>query len=353
MAYKSIQEMTDTMKHYDSVIEEIPETFEVHSEYLIDGMTVSDFVAGYKIYHHIIKKLNSDMIASPASFRLIAADKKGIDKPVNMMHYPYLWLFIALALSGEAKNGVLNVNGAEFLEYTKGKVLGSHDTYPRNVETLMNKLPEYGFDVSGYVHSEPNDFTITYKASPYLFPAVKASTFTQYQSKSLVADYACFNVLMFKTAPKEKMPFTDTHAAKYLSPPQIEFITTAISELGKIGLKQMAERHHKHSEGWMKFKAYQIYYSPRGITTLFDIHDLDKNEKYLETLPEKYINLIRDNAKCRGCRKGECGRRYVGELFDKKAVWCNTTRFRFPSEVGDIPYVIDIITNIYGKKKSK
>jgi len=47
MPYKSTQEMIDAIKYYDSVIEEIPDVFEVCHEYLIDGMTTADFIVGY------------------------------------------------------------------------------------------------------------------------------------------------------------------------------------------------------------------------------------------------------------------------------------------------------------------
>ncbi|MCL2013818.1 MAG: hypothetical protein FWG69_02380 [Oscillospiraceae bacterium] len=349
MAYKSTQEMIDHLKHYNFIIEKIPETFEVHGEYLIDGMIAGDFILGYKEYRDLIKNLNERMIASPESFGLVA-DKKGIEKPVNTIHYPYLWLFIALARSGEVRKGLLYVNGAEFLAYAKGKTLGSHNAYPKNIESMINKLSEYGFDITGYKHREPVDFTIEYKSNPYLLPVIKASTLSQYQAKSLVSDYACFNALMFKTAPKEKMLFPDTHTAKLMPQHLIEFITTAISEFGKIGLNQMAERHHKHNEGWMKFKYYQIYYSPNNIFTLFDITNHEIHEKYLESLPEKYFNTIKDHINCKTCRKN-CKTLRVGELFGKKRAWCNSSRLRFPcDDINDISIVIDIITTLYGKK---
>ena len=350
MIYKTTQELVDAFKKYNSAIEEIPETFEVHNDYLIDGMTAENFITGYHSYHGLIKKLNIDMIASPESFGLVAPNKKGVIKPVSSVHYPYLWLFIALALSGEVKKGILYVNGATFLEYARGKALGSHDAYPRNIESLMTKLSEYDFDIVGYKHGEPTDFVVKYKANTYLLPSIKASTLSQYQAKSLVSDYACFNFLMYKIAPKEKMIFTDTHTAKLMPPNLIEFITTTISEFGKIGLNQVAERHHKHDEGWMKFKYYQIYYNTNNIFTLFDITNHEIHEKYFENLPEKYFNTIIDHKNCKTCRK-DCKGLRVGELFGKKRAWCNSSRLRFPcDDINDISIVIDIITTIYGKK---
>ena len=355
MAYKSTEEIVDALRYYNDIIEDIPESFEVHNEYLIDGMTTDDFITGYKTYHDLIKTLNTEMIATPDKFRLIAADKKGILKPTCAIHYPYLWLFIALSRSGEVKKGILHVNGEEFLSYTKGKVLGSHDAYPKNIESLIFKLNEYGFEVVGYKQGEPVDFTIEYKANSYLLPTIKASTLSQYQAKSLVSDYACFNALMFKTAPKDIMFFTDTHTAKLMPPHLLNFVTTAISELGKIGYNIIGERHHRHDGGWLKFKAYQFYYDTNRIHAILDIIDFPKNENYLGTLPEKYITFITDNMKCKGCKKGGCKWMRAGELFGKKRAWCNSSNYTrlagFPSDIADIPYVVDIIANIYARKK--
>ena len=160
---------------------------------------------------------------------------------------------------------------------------------------------------------------------------------------------------MFKTAPKEKMSFNDTHTAKLMPPHLLDFATNVIAELGKIGCNVITERHHKHDEGWLKFKAYQFYYDTNRIHAIIDIANLPKNEKYLGTLPEKYINVIKEKMKCRGCKKGDCNWMDIGELFGKKRAWCGSSNYTrisgFPSSVEDIPYVVDIIANIYGKKK--
>jgi len=214
MVYKSAQEMIDMIIEYNSEIEEIPDVFEVHHDYLIDGMTDENFIDGYKAYHNLIKRLNKDMINTPEAFGLLSVDKKGVAKPVNKFQFPFLWLFIALARSGDVKNGILHVNGSTFIEYIKGKKLGAIATYPRNIDSMVKKLSEYGFVISNYHHGEAADFTMSFAENPYLLPAIKASTLSRYQEKSIVCDYACFNARMFKTAPADRMDFSDTHTAK-------------------------------------------------------------------------------------------------------------------------------------------
>jgi len=175
MAYKNTQELIDDLIQYNAEIEYIPDVFDVHTDYLIDGMTDENFIAGYKAYHSLIKRLNTNMIATPGDFGLLSMDKKWIAKPVNKFQFPFLWFFIALARSGEVKNGMLYVNGATFIEYAKGKKLGAIATYPRNIDFMINKLPEYGFVISNYHHGEAVDFTISFAENPYLLPAIKAS----------------------------------------------------------------------------------------------------------------------------------------------------------------------------------
>ena len=356
MGYKSTQEMLDAINAYNTAIEDIPETFQVHCDYLIDSMTAKDFIAGYKTYCSTIKQLNADMVKHPESFGLVTTDKKGDIKPAIQIHYPYLWLFIALARSGEVKYGKLYVTGAEFLEYTCGKKLGSHGAYPKNVDTLIAKLSDYGFDVTGYKHGEPVDFTVSFKADPFLLPAIKATTLSRCQEKSLVSDYACFNALMFKTAPMEKMHFSDTHTAKIMQPQLVEAVSVIISEFASIGISPSAERHHHHDIGWMKFGTYyQIYYRADRLDGIINIHDICKHEKYIETLPEKYLNIIKESMfrGCTGCAKGECHARKAVELFGKKKVYCihSYSMFHFPTDLEDIPVIVDIIAHIHGKKR--
>ena len=358
MAYTSIQKMVDDLIEYNAEIEEIPDIFEIHGDYLIDGMTVNNFIAGYKAYRDLIKQLNTDMVACPDCFGLLTADKKGVVKPVNSFQFPFLWLFIALARSGEVKQGTLYVSGATFLAYTeKGKKLGDITSRPKNIGSMINKLPEYGFIVENYIHGEPSNFTIGRKENPYLLPAIKASTLSRYQEKSIVCDYACFNYMMFKTAPKEKMNFTDTHTAKKMKKEYVDRANAIINGFASIGLSPAAERHHNYGVGWMKFGVYfQFYYGVDGLRGILNIHDLYNHEKHLETLPEKYLNVIKNNLKCRGCgfKGSECKWRRTDELFGEKRIWCNSSNYLglvFPTNIDDVPYAVDIIANIHGKKK--
>jgi len=93
---------------------------------------------------------------------------------------------------------------------------------------------------------EPTDFKVEYKANPYLLSVIKASTLSKYQEKCLVCDYACFNALMFKTAPKERMSFSDTHTAKVMPLQSVDIVNTIINEFAKIGFSPVSECHHNY-----------------------------------------------------------------------------------------------------------
>jgi hypothetical protein len=379
MAYKTSKEMIDKITAYNAEIEEIPNVFEVHKDYLIDGMTDKDFITGYKAYRDLIKRLNTDMVAAPEAFGLLSLDKKGAAKPINKFQFPFLWLFIALARSGEVKNGVLCVNGAAFIEYAKGKKLGAIATYPKNIDAMINKLPEYGFVISNYNHDKPTDFTVSFTENPYLLPAIKASTLSKYQEKSIVCDYACFNARMFKTAPGERMAFSDTHTARKMPKEYVDRANAIINEFASIGISPAAERHHNYWDGWMKFGVYfQFYYGVKGLHGILNIHAVPAHETYLATLPEKYLNLIKSKLGCKGCRckndkckqrnaetrkcnacqlaVSECRGRQTCYLFGEERVLCHPSGYmmlNFPTELEDIPCIVDIFAAVHGKKRRK
>ena len=349
MAWKSLEELTAKIAEYDSAIEEIPESFEVADDYLIDGMTAADFAAGYKKYRNLMKQINTAIIAAPDSFGLTAPDKKGVIKVVEATFYPFLWAFTAMAVSGDVKDGVLYVNGAEFLVYATGKkAFGSHDAYPRNLSVVMDKLGDYGFAADGYIFGESADFTV--KGDANLIRVIKAATLSQYRSKSMLSDYAHFNCLMYKYPAKDKMEFADTHTAKISADYVVEYVTTAIAEFAKLKHGIGSERHHKHTEGWLRFKFFQIYYGTDNVYTILEMKDITAHKDYLETLPEKYFNMASDGAKCRGCRK-ECGARFVGEMFGKKSAWCKLAPLRGFNEIDDLHMAVEIIKNTHLKSK--
>jgi len=80
------------------------------------------------------------MIDSPEYFGLMTVDKKGVIKPTINAPFPYLWLFIVLARSGKIDGGILHVKAATFLEYAKGKKIGSHNIRPEKIDILLDRL---------------------------------------------------------------------------------------------------------------------------------------------------------------------------------------------------------------------
>ena len=351
MGWKSLDELVGRIDEYDGAIEDIPAEFDVHGDYLINGASSADIAAGYRDFRDLIKRINGDIIASPEDFGLVAPDKKGNPKVVEATFYPFLWVFTALAASGELAGDVLSVRGEEFVSYAGEKALGSHDAYPRNLEVVMAKLADYGFALEGYRFGAAEDFIV--RADSGLLTAICAAVMTPSRFKNMLSDYALFNCAIFKYGLKEKLAFEDTHIAKNSPDYVVEYVTAAIREFAAIGQGIGAQRHHSHYEGWMRFKYFQIYYGVNKLHTIFEAKNLHEHKEYVEALAEKYCNIFRDGGKCRGCRNGECDRRWVGEMFGVRAAWCTTSAYHGFNEAADLAVVVEIIGEIYPGKRGR
>jgi len=127
----------------------------------------------------------------------------------------------------------------------------------------------------------------------------------------------------------------------------------------------------------MKFGVYfQFYYGVDGLHGILNIHSVPTHEKYLATLPDKYLTLIKDTLGCRGCRctneackqinaktrkcracrpaVSQCHGYQTVHLFGEERILCHPSGYmmiNFPTGMEDIPYVIDIIATIHGKKR--
>ena len=173
------------------------------------------------------------------------------------------------------------------------------------------------------------------------------------------------------------MDFSDTHTAKKMKKEYLDRANAIIDGFATIGISPAAERHHKYWMGWMKFGVYfQFYYGVEGLHGILNIHSVPTHEVYLSTLPEKYLNLIKTKLGCKGCRckNEECKHKNAAArtckacqpavsgckgyqtvyIFGEESVICHPsgyTMVKFPTEMGDIPYIVDIIASIHGKKK--
>lgn len=352
MGYRDAEEMLADYLKFIDCFSEIPNEFNVHPDYLIDGMVSTEFIEGYKAYRELLITIQKDMCSKPEEYGLYKYDKKGVAKPVNLMNYPALWLFVALAQSGEIKDDVLYVDGKSFSDFLNGKAIGSHTAVPRNVQEIVAKLPDVGITVQGYGDGGSCDFTVSSEI-PRIMTAIKASTISQYCKKSLMSDYCSFNYRLYTIAADEKIPIEMTRT--FLSMPEKSktIMLALLDELGRNGWKTYKFRHHSINNGWLSFGQVELYYHADGtFSLLIAPWTAHEHHDYLEALPDRYRDIwIGATKTCRGCHKGECRSRFVGEFFGKKGVHCNGAKPHYPlTELEDIPAIIETSLVLSGKK---
>ena len=338
MGYRTIDAMKAEFRHFADNLEEIPETFPVHPDYLIDGMTEADFCAGYRAYRNLMLRFQNAMLESLDEYGLVVPDKKGAMKPLLQMNDPLLWLFMAWSKAGEVQNGVLYVDCMKYTEFLGGKKMGSHTAIPKNIPQILAHLDEFGIRVRG-----EGDFTVS-ADEPNLIRAAKASTLSPYCASSMHSDYYAFNWRIYRyPRSMKKIPLESTVTVQRMSEKQRTMMFGLIDALAEQGFKNYKFRHHHVECGWLHFGCMELYYGcDRPFVILIAPWNLHRHHDYVEGLPEPYRSIWDSTARCHGCRKGECRFRYTGELFGKNGVWCSGQKPAYPlRNAEDIRYAVE------------
>jgi len=348
-----LNEMLDNIKHFTDCYENIPNDFDVHADYLIDGMTKEEFIKGYIEYQKLMVALHDELYQNPNEYGLTVYDKKTDSyKPAYAMGHPILWLMVSLSQAGEIKNDILYVNGEVYKEYVGGKAIGSHDGTPKNVDKLITILSKCGIEVEEYCHNEAKDFTVAAPSNPRLMTAIKASTLPQYSKKSLMSDYRSFNYRLYSIGMKEKFPFELTHTYSLMNEKYQKFMSELLAEIAKAKIGSPVIYHHNTDGGLLNFKNLLLYYNLEGPRFGFQGNEnVYKNRDYFLSMPEPYRSLWETAMKCRGCRQGECRYRNIVESDGKKTVYCMVGGASYPRGYDyDVAHIIEILTILKGKK---
>jgi hypothetical protein len=350
MGYKNTADMLNDFKRFAGYFKEAKGEFPVHADYLIDGMTENEFNHGYDEYRKLMLNLQNDMCDKPGEYGLFTYDAKNNPKPAYHICYPYLWLFLALSFAGEVKNDVLHVSKEKFNEFVKGKAVGSHTGVPKNIGMLLNKLADFGITVDDYTNDEAEIFTISAK-TPRLMTVIKASTLSQYARKSMMSDYVTFSEKLYGIGMKEQIRIEETYTYRIMPAERQEFASLLVAELAKSGWKSYIERHHNPDGGRLTYPTLEYYYNANtdvwdrehGGTWIFiRLDNVFQHLDYVENIPGKYRTIWENAMKCRGCRKGECPRRYVGKLFGVSRAWCNSAKPTYHCRIEDIPHIVEV-----------
>ncbi|MCL1794533.1 MAG: hypothetical protein FWG34_11770 [Oscillospiraceae bacterium] len=352
MGYKNKEELVNGIIAFSEYFKHlVPESFSVHSDYLIDSLGESDFCGCYETYRQKMLALQLAMAEKPEDFGLIAENKKGEAKPVHNMANAYVWLFLALAQSGEIKNDVLFVDGKTFKGFCQGNKVGKNESTPKNTDKLLCRLCDFGFEINGDI---AGDFRLSSNV-PGLCPTIKASALTKYAGMSMTSDYPAFNYRMYKFGIGESLPFEETMSYSLMNEQKKEFSSKLISEMKKQGWEKYIFFPHSINGGRLTFPTVEYYYSINynshvliRITKGFDF------KSYMDSLTERYYNFWKACKTCRGCKK-ECGARRIDEeLFGKKTVICpGNVKVVYECETQDIEYIIDAALRTAGKKQAQ
>jgi len=65
-----------------------------------------------------------------------------------------------------------------------------------------------------------------------------------------------------------------------------------------------------------------------------------KIEKYIESLPDKYISAVGICRACQGAKTAECWRRFTMNTKDRNYFFCNSAWWGFPAALDAIPHII-------------
>lgn len=359
---KDTEKWFDGIKHFCDCFETIPDSFHVHTDYLIDGMTESEFVSAYKQYQAVFKMMQDEIYNNPEEYALLKCDSKNILKPACSMIHQILWLFVSLAQSGEIIDDVLYVNGKSYLEYINGKSIGSHDATPKSVDCLLPILSKFGFVLENYHHNTEINFTVSAPLYPRLMTVIKASTLTQQCKKSLMSDYCSFNSRIYSIPAKSSLPMEISHSYFLMSEENKAFISGLLKYLFDLKWRVNGTRHHRHDHGWISLQKnhhweerdgininmgqrIEIYYSLEHIHLLINGGDSALSHiDSLSLLPHPYGEIWSTGLKCRGCLKGECKARRSIEADGKQSVYCAQAKVGCPinSKI-DLPIIKEIV----------
>ena len=359
MQYESEEALSTAIAEYSHHFFQIPDTFDVKPEYLLDGISGSHFTKAFKDYRNLIAGIYADMSNNPDGYDFVTTDKKGNFKNTKQPIQCIMWLMYALGKAGEVKNRTLVVSSQKINEIFSGK----HDCIVKGVNNslinknhLFQKLTAFGFQFSTSDFDKiESDFTVTVTNNPDIIVAIKAFTLSWYSDVSFNCDYAGFDYYVFSVGFNEDLPYKYLYVATIASEQTKKYIETVITELTKLGYKHKNIRHHGfRSNVWM-YRCCFFYQSDDNIWMNCPVHYAPKNKKdaylkHLESMPEKY----RSRKLCApACRK-ECGNRSIEVEDGKKIAYCSThLHLHNLNQLEDIPYLIDLIKATFQSKGKK
>ncbi|MCL1787864.1 MAG: hypothetical protein FWG38_07730 [Defluviitaleaceae bacterium] len=356
MQYESKEALSSAIAEYSRHFLQIPDTFDVQPEYLLEGISADDFAKAFKDYRNLMANIYAEMADNPDGYDFVTTDKKGNFKNTKQPIQCITWLMYALGKVGEVQNRTLVVSSQKINEIFAGKhgciVKGINNSLV-NKSNLFHRLIAFGFhfSISDFDKIE-QDFTVTIAGRPDIMVAVKAFALSWYADVSFNCDYAGFNYHVFSVGFAENLPYKHLYIATSASEKTKQYMETVIAGLAGLGYKLKNIRHHGfRSNVWM-YKCCFFYQNGDNIWMNCPAHYAPKHKrdayfKHLEAMPEKY----RSRKLCApACRK-ICATRVIEMEDGKKVAYCSPhLHLHNLNQLEDIPYLINLIKATFKSK---
>ena len=371
LEFKTPEELTIALQSYNSSMCEIPDNFIVFDEYL-HGLAVDEFCGAFKNLQKIITEIYDYLIDNPQEVGLVKEDKKTCGLKTQMQHniscVKKLLYVIGHFSTLESDSLIIRID--EFMDaymtyyfnysVALADTLKKHDRDKQNkffetkyVRAVFGLFERFGFEIKGLAKNPENisDIIISYPGCPAVIKVIKAFVMPRICKIGFGFDFTKFNYRVFSHNSTAKLPLEDLYTFQLLSADDKNFLMSLDIALAEAGVNRNEHQRDGYSTylyGNVKFRVTQndenrLHPSVPLIVgkTPEQVHrKIPKIKQYIESLPEKYMNVV---GKCRGCqgtKTTDCWRRFTINTKDKQYFICNNAWWGFPAELDAIPYIV-------------
>jgi len=371
LKFETLQELTIALESYSRLLCEIPNHFTVLDEYL-HGLAVDEFCGAFKKLQMIISEIYDDLVKDPQTVGLVKADKKTGELKTQMQHN-ISCIKKSLYVIGHfstLKSDALVIPMDELMDaymtYYFNYSVALADTIKKHdndkqlkffktkyVRAVFGLYEKFGFEIKGLDGTYENfsNITISYPGMPSIITVIKAFAMPRICKIGFGFDFTKLNYRVFSHASTAKLPIADLYTFQLLSADDKAFLLRLDEALADAGVSRNEHQHEGYSTyvyGNVRFRVTQndenkLYPTVPlivGKTPEQVRRKTPKIEKYIESLPEKYIGAVGICKGCQGSKTTECWRRFAVNAKDKNYFICNNAWWGFPAELDAIPHIV-------------
>jgi len=371
LKFETLEELTIALESYNSFICEIPDHFTVLDEYLY-GLTVDEFCASFKKLETIISAIYDEIIKNPQEIGLVKANKKTGELKPQMQHQiscvkKFLY---TIGHFSTLESDSLIIRMDHFMEaymtyYFNYSIaltdtIKQHDSDKQNkffkekyIHAVFGLYKKFGFEIKGLndEYEKNSNIIISYPSHPSIIKVIKAFAMPRICKIGFGFDFTKFNYRVFSYDNTAKLPVKDLYTFQLLATDEKNFLLCLDESLAEIGVSRNEYQHEGYSTylyGNVRFRVTQDNENKLhpsiplivGKTPEQTHRKIPKIEKYIESLPEKYLNAIGECRSCQGAKTTECWRRFKVSTKDKNYFICNNAWWVFPAELDAISHII-------------